>query len=194
MGLIYKFLQKIPILGPTRSRSPDSGVTLISGSETSSFIEISNLWPLFVQFSAAVHLPNGQMDTFPLEYIPSCVKDFIDRCSPGIVPSNIEACKKKLCQNQSYDILAIHDVIVRIDMYVLTWPLPMDEPHFEPYDSHPSSQHNSGNDAERRVVGSITLHSIDEEDDRSIDEEDDLIKDTFEALNELPEKVKSWKR
>lgn len=32
-------------------------------------------WPLFIQFSIALHLPGGQMDSHPVGFIPNCILD-----------------------------------------------------------------------------------------------------------------------
>jgi len=41
-------------------------------------------WPLFIQFCVTVHI-NGQMDSFPVESIPNCLKDIIERCGQTMV-------------------------------------------------------------------------------------------------------------
>lgn len=78
----------------------------------------------------------------------------------------------------------LYDVVIRIDMYVLTWPLPNTEQFIDPYVTPPTSHHNSGNDPEKpKYVGSIKLTSIDEDDDN------ESTKDSFVVLNELPKNV-----
>lgn len=93
-------------------------------------------WPLFIQFCVTVHV-NGQMDSFPVESIPNCLKDIIERCGQTMVDPAQELDSDGKFQFSRSRITGLQhclvpaSVEVNVEMYVLTWPLPSQCPFRE---------------------------------------------------------------
>ncbi|GMT14321.1 hypothetical protein PFISCL1PPCAC_5618, partial [Pristionchus fissidentatus] len=64
--------------------------------------------PLFLYFSCGVCLPTGEMETFPINSLPSCIHHLVKRANLPLKDYNID------------------DVRVSVDLYVLTWPIQID--------------------------------------------------------------------
>ncbi|KAH7723173.1 Protein F54B3.1 a [Aphelenchoides avenae] len=61
-----------------------------AGSGDGEFTPSDERWPLLIQFSAAVHLPDSGMDTFPIEFIPSCMQKIVDKCNRDMMPQETD--------------------------------------------------------------------------------------------------------
>uniref|UniRef100_A0A915DUR7 Protein SZT2 n=1 Tax=Ditylenchus dipsaci TaxID=166011 RepID=A0A915DUR7_9BILA len=139
-----------------------------SESEKSSLAEEfllgTDKWPLFIQFSVAVHV-NDQMETFSIEFIPNCLKDILEKCSPAMLPKQEDA------------------VFISIDMYVLSWPLRAYENDGET-DSLDGEFNTSGGDKHKRIgqpqtIGRYSIMNIDED-------HEDIFEQPVERLREIP--------
>ncbi|GMS83641.1 hypothetical protein PENTCL1PPCAC_5816, partial [Pristionchus entomophagus] len=64
--------------------------------------------PIFLYFSCAVRLPTGEMETFPINSLPSCIHHIVKRANLPLVNYNMD------------------DVKVSLDLYILTWPMQLD--------------------------------------------------------------------
>ncbi|GMR35959.1 hypothetical protein PMAYCL1PPCAC_06154, partial [Pristionchus mayeri] len=64
--------------------------------------------PIFLYFSCGVRLPTGEMETFPINSLPSCIHHIVKRANLPLLNYNID------------------DVRVSLDLYILTWPVQLD--------------------------------------------------------------------
>ncbi|KAL6736424.1 hypothetical protein Aduo_006779 [Ancylostoma duodenale] len=62
-------------------------------------------FPLFIYFMCSVEYPDRSMDTFPLTFLPTCVQEVLK--------------ESMLKPSKSFDV---SNVVVRLDLYVMTWP------------------------------------------------------------------------
>ncbi|KAK6052653.1 hypothetical protein COOONC_09843 [Cooperia oncophora] len=62
-------------------------------------------YPLFIYFMCSVEYPDGSMDTFPVTFLPTCIKEVL---RGGI--------------QQGDSGIDVNSVVVRLDLYVMTWP------------------------------------------------------------------------
>ncbi|KAK6013098.1 hypothetical protein OSTOST_21647 [Ostertagia ostertagi] len=62
-------------------------------------------YPLFIYFMCSVEYPDHSMDTFPVTFLPTCIKE--------VLRGGVE---------RSESDLDVKSVVVRLDLYVMTWP------------------------------------------------------------------------
>ncbi|XGW11349.1 hypothetical protein V3C99_012672 [Haemonchus contortus] len=62
-------------------------------------------YPLFIYFMCSVEYPDRSMDTFPVTFLPTCIKEVL-RGGVGQADSKID----------------VKSIVVRLDLYVMTWP------------------------------------------------------------------------
>ncbi|KAK5985858.1 hypothetical protein GCK32_002224 [Trichostrongylus colubriformis] len=62
-------------------------------------------YPLFIYFMCSVEYPDRTMDTFPVTFLPTCIKEVL---RGGVEQPDSE--------------IDVKNVVVRLDLYVMTWP------------------------------------------------------------------------
>ncbi|CAJ0586929.1 unnamed protein product, partial [Mesorhabditis spiculigera] len=62
--------------------------------------------PLFVFFNCTIEFPDRTMSSFPVQHLPYCVQELIDNCP-----------------EKPTEPFELKDVRVRVEMYVLSWPI-----------------------------------------------------------------------
>lgn len=139
------------------------------------------------------------MDTFPIEFIPSCLQKIVEKCSPNMLPHDSDLSRlRDHTSDHDFSSADLEDVGVNIDMYVLTWPMPSQCPYMEA-SSTDSSAHVtepiSSRDSGSRAPGARTgLHAMVQVPaalgDKSGDEEEELMGRTkVEMIRQLPDEV-----
>ncbi|WKX97226.1 hypothetical protein Q1695_013136 [Nippostrongylus brasiliensis] len=85
----------------------------------------SNEYPLFIYFMCSVAYPDGSMDTFPVTFLPTCVKEVL---------------REDHHKSKKFDITR---VVVRLYLYIMTWPSDkLKNPH-DDTDSDPEEETHS---------------------------------------------------
>ena len=116
--------------------SDDSAVTLVSqdgGSDENEELDY-DIQPLFLQFYVSVPRSDGDVYSYPVDFIPNCLQDVISKCDANFFTAEEKKSKtlilsfvgvlpqKTFCNGFKISLLALNEFEVDVEMFVLTVP------------------------------------------------------------------------